>query len=65
MKLLNDEDLSERGIEPRSKPQRWRLIKAGKFPKPIKIGKRNLWPESEIDAFIKSRMAERDGVETP
>jgi len=63
MKLLNDDDLTERGVEPRSKAQRWRLIKAGKFPRPIKIGTRNLWPEDEIDAFIKARIAERDNAE--
>lgn len=33
---------------------------AGTFPKPVKVGKRSLWVESEIDAWIAGRIAERD-----
>lgn len=29
------------------------------FPKPIKQGRRSLWIESEIDAYVASRMAAR------
>ena len=62
MKLLDHDGLKSRGIG-YSKPQLWRLVKAGKFPKPIKIGAaRNAWVESEIDAWIKTKIAERDGA---
>lgn len=61
MRLLDYEDLRQRGIK-YSRPQIWRLIKAGRFPKPIKLGaNRNAWVESEIDALIEARIAERDG----
>jgi prophage regulatory protein len=36
-------------------------IKAGRFPKPVKLGRSSRWVESEIDAFIEARMHERDG----
>lgn len=37
-----------------------RLWKVGKFPKPIKLGENRLgFIESEIDAWLKQRMAER------
>ena len=62
MRLLDDDDLTAKGVKPESKTQRWRLIKSGAFPKPIKCGARNCWLESEIDAWIKARVAERDGV---
>lgn len=39
----------------------WREIKAGRFPKPIKIGPRlNAFFEDEIDAYLAQRAAERD-----
>lgn len=38
-----------------------RLIKAGKFPVPVKIGAgRNVFVEDEIDAYIEARINERD-----
>jgi prophage regulatory protein len=38
-----------------------RLIKNGRFPKPIKLGPAtNGWLESEIDAWIALRASERD-----
>lgn len=40
------------------------LIKQNRFPKPVKIGARSIaFVESEIDAWINERIAERDGVE--
>jgi prophage regulatory protein len=60
MRLLYDEDLKERGIK-LSKVQRWRLTKAGRFPKPIKVGERaNAYIDTEIDAYIESQIAARD-----
>ena len=36
-------------------------IKAGRFPKPVKIGTRaSAWLASEIDAFLASRVLARD-----
>jgi predicted DNA-binding transcriptional regulator AlpA len=34
------------------------LIKAGEFPQPIKMGRRSLWIESEVQAWIQARIAE-------
>ena len=63
MKLLDHVALREKGIS-YSKTQIWRKAKTGDFPKPIKLGiGRNAWIESEIDAWIKARMADRDGAE--
>jgi prophage regulatory protein len=37
------------------------LIRAGKFPKPIRLGdKRVAFIEAEIDQWLKDRAAERD-----
>ena len=39
-------------------------MKAGTFPKPVKIGERAVaWPESEINAWLEQRIAEREGVQ--
>jgi len=60
MQLLDYDALRAKGV-PYSKTQLWRLAKVGAFPKPIKVGAaRNAWLEAEIDAWIKTRMAERD-----
>jgi prophage regulatory protein len=39
----------------------WRMWKAGEFPRPVKIGCRNCWLESEVDAWIAEQIAKRDG----
>jgi prophage regulatory protein len=40
-----------------------RLIASGKFPRPVKLGANtNAWPESEIDQYLKDRIAARDSV---
>ena len=58
--LLNDEGLRQRGIT-FSPAHRWRLIQAGKFPKPVKLGGgRNSWLEAEIESWINERIAARD-----
>lgn len=61
LKLLGEDELSsKKGIKfhPR---HLWRLRKAGKFPKPIKLGvQRIAYVEAEIDAWIAQRIAERD-----
>lgn len=42
-------------------PYIYQLINEGKFPRPIKLGKRSSgWLESEIIAWQRERIAERD-----
>jgi predicted DNA-binding transcriptional regulator AlpA len=60
MQLLDHEALTAKGVKPISREQRWRLVKAGRFPKPLKIGSRCLWVESEIDAWITECIRKRD-----
>lgn len=62
-RLLSMQELkTERGIS-YSRPHLFRLIKAGEFPKPAKIGKnRNAWPSDEIDQWIDDRLKERDSM---
>jgi predicted DNA-binding transcriptional regulator AlpA len=66
MKFLSAVDLSERGIK-FSRQHRDRLIKAGKFPKPVKPGGNpngaNAWIDTEIDEYQKRCIAERDAKE--
>lgn len=39
----------------------YELVNSGKFPKPLKVGERiNAWPEREVDAWMRARMADRD-----
>jgi prophage regulatory protein len=60
MRMLDRDGLRAKGI-PFSRPHLHRLIAAGKFPRPIKIGEgTNAWVEAEIDAYLESRIAERD-----
>lgn len=61
MRLLSFVELkSVKGIA-YSKAHVHRLIRVGKFPRPIKLGEnRNAWIESEIDSHIESKIMERD-----
>jgi predicted DNA-binding transcriptional regulator AlpA len=45
--------------------QTMRLVEAGKFPKPIKIGNRNYWVVEELDSYIADLTADRDGLPRP
>jgi prophage regulatory protein len=60
-RLLDNDDLWACGIK-FSRQHLFRLIKAGKFPRPIKMGGggRNTWIADEIDARIAARISERD-----
>ena len=43
------------------KSQVYKLVKQGRFPKPIKLGERGSgWLTSEIDAWLQSRVDIRD-----
>jgi prophage regulatory protein len=60
MRLLSRDDLKSRGVT-FGDSQFYELINRGLFPKPVKIGlRRNAWVESEIDAWMKARVDERD-----
>ena len=64
MQLLDYDTLKVKGIK-YSKPQLWRLVKAKKFPRPIKIGgARYAWIEAELDEWIRARIAERDEADS-
>jgi prophage regulatory protein len=56
-KLLSFPELkSEKGI-PFSRQHVHRLVSAGEFPPPIKLGAAtNAWLENEIDAWLKARI---------
>lgn len=37
------------------------LMSEGSFPRPIELGKRSVaWPESEVDDWLKAKIAARD-----
>jgi prophage regulatory protein len=39
------------------------LVKAGKAPKPIKIGRATAWAESEVSAWLRDRIASSRGTQ--
>lgn len=55
--LLPSRDV--RKVAPVSEMTRWRWIKDGKFPKPIKIARRNYWRSDEINAWLAEQTAMR------
>jgi prophage regulatory protein len=61
LRLLSLQELrTQKGIS-YSRHHLLRLIKAKRFPAPIKLGEnRNAWPEDEIDRWIAARIEERD-----
>jgi prophage regulatory protein len=60
-KLLSQRELKEQKGIPFSRQHIHRLVKAGRFPAPIKVGDAtNAWIESEIDAWFASKIVERD-----
>jgi prophage regulatory protein len=61
MTLIDYRGLTNKGIKFSDVHIR-RLVVAGEFPAPIKIGKRDHWVESEIDKYIETKLAQRDGV---
>jgi prophage regulatory protein len=58
--LLDLEDLRKRGIK-FTRQHLHRTVRNEKFPAPVKVGENtNAWVESEIDKYVKDRIAERD-----
>lgn len=58
-KLLDRDALISKGIS-YSRPHLWKLVEAGKFPRPIKIGRINFWVEAEVNAHIDRLITDRD-----
>lgn len=57
--LIPHDALKGKGI-PLSKCQLWRLERAGKFPKRVKITERSYgYVETEIDDYLRDRIAAR------
>lgn len=47
------------GLLPCSPATVWRLVKAGSFPKPFKIGQNcTVWDAAEVEAYIQRQRAE-------
>ena len=61
MKLLDLDGFAEKGIQ-FSDTHIWRLVRAGDFPKPVKIGNRNHSVKTEIDQYISNKLAQRDSA---
>jgi prophage regulatory protein len=65
VRLLSLDDLHDRGIRYHRESIR-RLVRLGRFPRPVKLGQGptapNAWPEHEIDAWLLARMEERDAA---
>jgi prophage regulatory protein len=60
MVLLSRSQLKAMGVD-YSRPHLWRLVRDGKFPKPVHLGERKIaWVADEIDAHLKRKVAERD-----
>jgi predicted DNA-binding transcriptional regulator AlpA len=59
-KILSKADLRARGIDLNASTI-WRKTKAGEFPRPVKVGNRNGWIDSEIDQYMEGLIAARDG----
>ena len=60
MKVLSFRDLRDRGI-PFTRQHIHKLVTRGEFPAPFKIGANtNAWADSEIDKYMKDRIAKRD-----
>jgi prophage regulatory protein len=58
--LLSFNDLKLNGIS-FSRQHIDRLVKAGVFPRPVKLGlNRNAWIKEEVEAYIASKINERN-----
>lgn len=43
------------GLLPLSHATIWRLVSAGEFPRPFKIGSSTMWDLAEVEAFIATK----------
>jgi len=64
MRVLSLPELRERKGVSFHRCHLYKLIRAGKFPKPIKLGEHRIaFVESEIDDWLRGRMEARDKPE--
>lgn len=61
MKLIRISEVAAKTAKSRSAI--YAALKAGRFPKPVPVGERTAWVESEIDAYIAEQIARRDAPE--
>lgn len=60
MTFITFNALRERGI-PYTREHLARLVKAGTFPAPVRLGERRIgWVADEVDAWAAERIAQRD-----
>lgn len=63
MRVLSFTELRERKGIVWSRPHVGRMVRAGKFPRPLKIGEATTaWVEQEIDDWLTERVVERDNT---
>ncbi|BAQ17932.1 helix-turn-helix transcriptional regulator [Methyloceanibacter caenitepidi] len=60
MRVLSIEELGQKGIR-FSRTHIYRLIRKNEFPRPIRLGEQRVaFVEDEIDAWLRSKIEERD-----
>ena len=64
MPLFLDHGQVRERVGKRSKTKTWRQVKNDEFPPPAQDGGINKWPDDEIAAYIRWRIALRDGTTT-
>lgn len=63
MRVLSYPDLRDRKGVVWSRAHVYRMIKAGKFPRPLKLGVgTTAWLEEDIDRWLARRVTERDNA---
>lgn len=61
-RVLSFTDLKDRKGIGWSRTHVYRMVNAGKFPKPVKLAEGTAaWVENEVDRWLDERIAERDG----
>ena len=63
-RIIRNKEVSER--TGKSRVQRWRDVRAGKFPAPIQLGPNSIgWYEHEVERWLESRPRRTYGAEAP
>ena len=59
--LIGSRRAGTKGILPFSSPTLWRMVKDGRFPKPVKLGERiTAWRVEDVRAWMDSRKGKGD-----
>jgi predicted DNA-binding transcriptional regulator AlpA len=61
MRLIDEDGLKRKGLD-LHRTTIWRKVKTGQFPKPVVVGNRHAWVETEIDEYIENLVAARENV---